>query len=71
MSEVKNKKGHELTKRLLELSGRIVEILPLGDPDGSFDWEEVQQKILPKEETAELLRLTQEIHRVREELDNL
>jgi hypothetical protein len=71
MSEVKNKKGHELTKQLLELSGRIAEILPLSDPDGSFNWEEVQQRILPKEKTAELLRLTQEIHRVREELDNL
>jgi hypothetical protein len=71
MFDVKSKKGEELTRQLLELCGRIVEILPLGDPEGSFDWEEVRWKILPRDKTFELLKLAQEIHRIREELDNL
>lgn len=71
MDEDVEQRGKELAKRLLELTGRITDILPLGDPDGWYDWKIVRQKILTKEKAAELARLAQEIQAVRDELDKL
>lgn len=71
MSKYRTAKGRELTKRLLELSNMVLGILPLGDPCESFNWELVKQKILTKEDTAELMRLAQEIRKIREQLDSL
>lgn len=71
MVEDVDKRGKELAKRLLELSGGVIDILPLGDPDGWFDWRIVKQKTLTKEKAAELVRLAQEIQEVRDELDTL
>ena len=71
MPEDVNKRGKELAKRLLELSGGVIDILPLGDPEGWFDWRIVKQKTLTKEKAADLVRLAQEIREVREELDTL
>jgi hypothetical protein len=69
--EQKVERGLELSKQLLELSDEIVGILPLGDPGRSFDWKKVKEKILTKEDAAELVRLASEIQKVREELDRL
>jgi hypothetical protein len=69
--EQKVERGLELSKRLLELSDEIIGILPLGDPGGSFDWRTVKEKILTKEDAAELVRLASEIQEVRDELDRL
>jgi hypothetical protein len=71
MAEDVEKRGKELAKRLLELSGEVTDILPLGDPDGWYDWRIVKQKTLTKEKAAVLVRLAQEIQEVRNELDNL
>lgn len=71
MSEHRMVKGIELTKQLLELSDKVIGILPLGDPSKSFNWELFKQKILTKEDTTELVRLAQEIQKVREQLDDL
>jgi hypothetical protein len=71
MSDDVEKRGKELAKRLLELSVKVADLLPLGDPDGWYDWKIVRQKILTKEKAAELSRLAQEIQKVREELDKL
>jgi hypothetical protein len=71
LSEHRTAKGLELTKQLLELSGKVIGILPLGDPCESFNWELFKQKTLTKEDTTELMRLAQEIKKVREQLDNL
>jgi hypothetical protein len=69
--EQKVERGLELSKQLLELSDEIIGILPLGDPGRSFDWKMVKEKILTKEDAAELVRLAGEIQKVREELDRL
>ena len=71
MPEQKVERGLELSRRLLELSEEIIGILPLGDPGRSFDWRVVRDKILTKEDAAELVRLAEEIRKVREELDRL
>ena len=71
MAEDVDKRGKELARKLLELSGEVTDILPLGDPDGWYDWRIVKQKTLTKEKAAELVRLAQEIREVREELDTL
>ena len=66
-----DRKGFELAKRLLELCERVLEILPLGTSLESYDWKVVRQKIVTKQDAAELLRLAQEIQEVRGELDKL
>jgi hypothetical protein len=71
VSEHERKKCFELAKQLLELSDKVIGILPLGDPNKSFDWEKVKMKILTKDDTAELMRLAREIQKVREELDKM
>ena len=71
MPEQKIERGLELSRQLLELSDEIIGILPLGDPGRSFDWRVVRDKILTKEEVAQLVRLAGEIQRVRDELDRL
>jgi len=71
MPEQKIERGLELSRQLLELSDEILGILPLGDPGRSFDWRVVRDKILTKEEVAQLVRLAGEIQRVRDELDRL
>ncbi|MGB2768900.1 MAG: hypothetical protein WBC88_04155 [Candidatus Zixiibacteriota bacterium] len=71
MAEDVDNRGKELARKRLELSGKVVDILPLCDPDGWYDWKIVRQKILTKEKAAELVRLAQEIQEVREELDAL
>ncbi|MGB7062716.1 MAG: hypothetical protein WBF13_10265 [Candidatus Zixiibacteriota bacterium] len=44
MPEDGDEKGEELAKRLLELSGNVTDILPLGDPEGWYDWQIVREK---------------------------
>ena len=66
-----DRKGLELAKRLLELCEKVSGILPLGASLESYDWKVVRQKIVTKEDAAELLGLAQEIQKLREDLDKL
>ena len=71
MAQDVDNRGKELAQKLLELSRKVADILPLGDLEGWYNWKMVRQGILTKEKAAELVRLAQEIQTVRRELDRL
>jgi hypothetical protein len=68
MEEEKRKKWMELAKQREKFVRRMREILPPAEPPESVDWQKSNFQFLTKQETAELIRLVEEIRKVQEEM---